>query len=124
MYDFAMIGDNVYIGGLQGENFELINNKIGTLKKIYCVTSEGRLSYLANIEIDELEFPIDLGYVYKLNNVIIDPIFLDNNVVNELFQYHSINEAMIGVNEKTNHRVALCKTTENLNMMLTLSTLN
>ena len=119
-----MIGDNVYIGGLQGEEFKLINNRFGVLKKIYCITSESALKYLAVIQIDKYKFPINLNYVYKLKNVITDPVFLDSNVYDQLCQLHDIKSAIIGVDDNSQHRLAICKTSGGLNVMLTISTLN
>jgi len=124
MYDFAMIGDNVYIGGLQGEEFKLINNRFGVLKKIYSITSKTVLKYLADIQMNMYKFPINLNYVYKLQNVITDPIFLDGNVYDELCQLHDIKSAIIGIDDRTEHRLALCKTSIGLDVMLTISTLN
>jgi hypothetical protein len=123
MYDFAMIGDNVYVGGLAGENFRLINNRFGIIKKIYCITSDNVLKYLADIEMDKYSFPIDMKYVYNFKN-IINPIFLDNNIFKELCEIYDVKSAFIAIDDDTNHRLAICRTSENLEIALTISTLN
>lgn len=124
MYNFAHIGDNVFIGGLLGDDFKVINNKIGILKNIYAFTSDNTIKYLANIKIKQYEFPIDMRYVYDLKNSSTDPIFLSNDVVSELYQYHDVKSAHIGVEDKTGNRVALCKTSLGSGIMLVISTLN
>lgn len=124
MHDLAMIGDNVYIGGLYGDEFKLINNRIGVLKKIYSLISDNSINYLANIQMGKHWFSIDLKYVYKLSNNLTHPMFLNNNIDGELCQLHDIKSAELCVEEKTYHNISLCKTHGGLDVMLTISTLN
>lgn len=124
MYDFAAIGDSVYVGGLQGNEFDQINNKVGVLKKIYSLISDNQIKYLANVKINDYEFPINLNYVYKLNTVITDPIFLENNILNEMYQLHDVCSATVGVDQMTYNRVVVCQTSADLKLMLVISTQN
>ena len=48
------LGDKVLIGGLYGEDFIEINNKIGTVKKIMFSSSEHYVTYIVDVLIKNL----------------------------------------------------------------------
>ena len=124
MYGVASIGDKVYIGGLYGDDFKCVNNKIGILKKVYSITSENVINYLGEVQFGLLKIPVNLKYVYKLPNVSIDPILISPDILGELFWEHSIASAIVGIDDDTSNQVAICKTIDNRTQLLTLSTIN
>lgn len=124
MYDFASIGDKVYIGGLYGDEFKIINNKFGTLKKIYSLIADNSLKYLGTIEMNNMQFAIDMKYVYKLSNLQVSLLSLTNNVLDEIYQLHCIKECEIPLEDTINNNISLCKTDTGINVILTISTLN
>jgi len=42
-------GNTVYISGLPGKNYSFINNKIGIIKDIFLTCENGKISYVAEI---------------------------------------------------------------------------
>ena len=125
MYDeLAMIGDKVYISGLYGSDFKLINNKVGVLKKIFSITSNNSVNQLGEITMGGHSFPINLKYVYKLKNSNISPILLSDDMLDDLFFEHNIRDAVVGIDDENHHQIALCNTNENKGMLLVISTLN
>ena len=63
------IGDKIFIGGLYGSDFKMINHKIGKIDKLMFTSNEYYSTYLADVRIDNMIFPINLTYVYKINDL-------------------------------------------------------
>lgn len=125
MYDdIAMIGDKVYIGGLYGDDYNLVNNKVGILRKMYNITSNKTVNYLGEIDMGMVRIPINLKFVYKLNSDIISSKLLSEDIVSEMFFEHNIKTAIAAIDDATHHQVALCDTNDNHKISLIISTLN
>lgn len=63
------IGDRVYIGGIYGDDFEVVNNKLGRIDSIVFASYQGYSTYLVDVIIDGQIFPINIGYVYKIDDL-------------------------------------------------------
>lgn len=63
------IGDKVYVGGIYGKDFEIVNNKIGTISNIVFASYQDYSTYLVDVVINGEIFPLNLSYVYKLNDL-------------------------------------------------------
>jgi hypothetical protein len=78
-------GNTVYISGLPGKNFSLINNKHGLVKDIYLTYDNNRISYMARILLIENneECIVNFDYIFKvghkMNNFDIKSIIWEEN---------------------------------------------
>jgi hypothetical protein len=63
-------GNTVYISGLPGKNFSLINNKHGLVKDIYLTYDNNRISYMARILLIENneECIVNFDYIFKVGH--------------------------------------------------------
>lgn len=62
------IGDKVYVGGIFGDDFKIINNKTGTVKRIMFSSNENYNTYLIDVDINGDIFPLNLSYVFKVDD--------------------------------------------------------
>ena len=62
------IGDKILIGGLYGDDFVEINNKIGTIEKIMFSSSQNYVTYIVDVLIDGLIFLAFLAYLLMFSS--------------------------------------------------------
>lgn len=123
--DFITIGDQVYIGGLFGEDFEDINNKIGFIKKIIAASNKTSITYIADVVIDDTIIPINFDFLYKIDDDYrIDSILSNFDVVTDILYRLDVSIYNIGVDGDTGFPIILCETTNKKYEILTGSMLN
>jgi len=78
-------GNTVYISGLPGKNYSLINNKHGIVKDIYLTCENNRISYTARVVLvhDNEECIVNFDYIFKvgrkMNNADIKSLIWQEN---------------------------------------------
>ena len=84
------IGDTVLILGILGNEFEYLNNKIGTIEKIFSVSSVETNDYFyADVKVDDSIVPIDLRFLYDINNTELDSV-LKSYLLNPIQYYFKV----------------------------------
>ena len=122
------IGDKVLIGGLYGEDFVEINNKIGTIKKIMFSSSQHYVTYIVDVLIDGFIVPINLSYIYKLEDLDIydyDSSFIEalNPLQFYIDKFNVVGETHLLI-DQWGKSYLFCKTRENNMQPLALTNLN
>lgn len=61
-------GDTVYISGLPGRTYKLLNNKLGWIKNIFIHRDQLRLKYTAEVFVpkDNTSYIVDFDYIYRV----------------------------------------------------------
>lgn len=67
--NYVEIGDKVLIGGLFGDDFKEINNQTGIVKKIMFTSSKFYTTYLVDVQIHGEIVPVNLAYIYKVEDL-------------------------------------------------------
>ena len=122
------IEDKVLIGGLYGEDFVKINNKIGTIKKIMFTSSQHYVTYIVDVMIDGVIVPINLAYIYKVDD--LDVYDYNTNFMEALnpIEYYFQKFNVVGntklLIDQWGKSYLFCKTRENNMMPLALTNLN
>jgi hypothetical protein len=122
------IGDKVLIGGLYGEDFIEINNKTGIIKKIMFSSSQNYVTYIVDVLIDGLIVPINLSYIYKLDDLDIfdyDTSFVEalNPIEFYIEKFNVVGDTHLLI-DQWGKSYLFCKTRENNMQPLALTNLN
>lgn len=122
------IGDKVLIGGLYGEDFTEINNKIGTVKKIMFSSSQHYVTYIVDVSIKGIIVPVNLAYVYKIEDLDIydyDLNTLDalNPIEYYIEKFNIVGETHLLI-DQWGKSYLFCKTRDNNMQSLALTNLN
>ena len=121
------IGDKIIVGGLFSDDFLGLNNKIGTIKKIMFASSGYYSTYLVDVNIDGNIVPINLSYIFKLDDLDIFNYYELTEFTNPIDFYISkcrlVGHTYMLIDQRGTSYLQ-CKTRENNLLQLTLSNLN
>lgn len=123
------IGDNVYIGGLFGEDFIEINNKIGKVEKITFSSTPEFATYIVDVLIDDTVVTVNLAYIFKLDNIFgINQLMHFSGSLSDPLNYYYRKLRVVGtptlVLDESGRSFLFCQTRENSIESLTLTNLN
>lgn len=121
------IGDKIIIGGLLGDDFFEINNQIGTVEKIMFASSEHYATYLVDVNIRGKIVPINLAYIYKLEDLDVFDYYelteLPNVMDFYISKFRIVGRTDLLIDD-WGKSYLYCKTRENNMVALTLTNLN
>lgn len=121
------IGDRVYIGGIFGDDFKMINNKVGIVKRIMFSSSEHYATYLVDVSINGKIFPLNLSFVYKLDDFDIydyDGLLNGSSPLEFYFKKFRIIGRPSLLYDQLGLNHLYCKTKDNNIQPLTITSLN
>jgi hypothetical protein len=120
------IGDKVYIGGIYGKDFEMFNNKIGKIDKIIFVSYEDYSTYLVDVMVNGIIFPVNFSYIFKVDDLDTfdyDEI-LNDSPLDYYFKKNNITgKAIIHYDEDGLNKV-ICKSQNNDAKVFYLTSIN
>lgn len=125
--NYVQIGDKVIIGGLYGDDFVELNNKIGTIEKIMFTSSEYYTTYLVDVNIKGEVVPVNLAYIYRVDDLdLFDYYELTN--FDDPFEFYKTKFRIVGQThllvDQLGKSYLYCKTRENNMQPLVLTNLN
>lgn len=118
------IGDKVYIGGLFGEDFKEVNNKIGIVNEIIFSSTPSYTTYIVNVLIGDTLVSVNLAYVFKLDQI-------NEGLKSIVYQPHIYFMKKLHITgipdlvmDDLGRSMLFCRTRENTLQPLTLTNLN
>ena len=125
MDDIITVGDRVYIGGLFGEDFDEINNRVGEVKKIVATSNVDKLTFFAEINLGKHTIPVDFHYIFKLDSSGIDVNLTEEYLspIMHFFKKYSVVKYKLGI-DNFGQAHCFCVTRENKVEVLTLTNVN
>jgi len=111
-YNSIQTGDTVYISGLPGKSYSFINNKYGFVKDILLTNADGRISYVAHVELfsNKEAYFINFEYIFKMgrmNQSDIKSIIWEDSPFNHYIMKKEIIDAAV-VRDDHNQIFGLC----------------
>jgi len=128
-YNSIETGNTVYISGLPGKNYSFINNKIGIIKDIFLTCDNGKISYVAEIIMQnetESSF-VNFEYIFqvgkKLNDTDIKSIIWEANPFDHYIHKKNIVESYPFLDEN-GQIMAVCNDIDNRKHVFLYSGIN
>ena len=121
------VGDKIYVGGIYGDDFKMFNNKVGKVDAIIFNSNQFFSTYLVDVVVNKTIFPVNLSYIYKLNDLDTydyGDLLEDEEPLNHYFNKHNITgEAVIKYDEDGLNQV-VCKTNKGIGKVFYLTSIN
>lgn len=122
------IGDLVYIGGIIGDEFKIINNKVGEIKRVMFSSDEYYTTYLVDVIVNGEIFPVNLNYIYKIDDLDTyeyASLFIGNSSpLDYYFKLYNTTGKEVMLYDQYGQNYLYCQTKDNYIKQLVLTSLN
>ena len=116
----------MYVGGIYGKDFDMINNKIGKIDKIIFASYEDYSTYLVDVIINGEIFPVNFSYIFKLDDLDTfdyDGILEEYPIDYYFNKYNITGKAVIHYDEDGLNKI-VCKSKNNDAKVFYLTSIN